>query len=901
MSWLDLFGRRRFERELDDELRFDVECRTQDNLRAGMTAVEARRQAMLALGGLDQTKQDCRDEHPLAWLQTVAQDLRWAGRGLRQARGSALAIVVLLALGIGGVAALFGPLYSLVLTPLPFPHSDRLVRIGGNTVMVDPYTNAFLHQRLLDSMFSTVTAYKTSQPTLTGVGPPATVDAALVSPEFFATLGVPPQLGSGFAGSASNAPGVVVSDHLWRTLLQGQRDLSACSLVLDGERFAVAGVMPPDFDFPSGVQVWEQARPGTLAAQPVLVGRLRPGLSMGQAQAGLKTAVSEGKQVSRGPVLESLQNALLGDRRPLLWILCAVSVLFLALACAGVANLLLARGVRRRREMVVRLVLGAGRGRLIRQLLTETLLLAAAGGLLGLAFSALASHWLRLLLPDVARGGAWLPLATGALVLALALSVTILCGIAPAFHATGADLNSSLKAGNNGLIASVSRRLFTAHELFAGGQLILAMVLLISTGLLLRSMATRLRFPLGFEPQDVAVVKIPSLPGDSAAAKNYEQQHGRPHWGSKSSMEAMQQALRPADDATTARHELFHFEATHRLAELPGVISVAVIDTPPFTKGAFDLASRRCLVDSRDRELVACGILFREVSINTFRLLGIPLLAGRTFVPGDIPPRDAWKYRWYGYRYWSNVPEPQSVAIVNATLAHRLWPNRNPIGQMLYQPSPMKVIGVVADVHESRNRLDVLPTVYRPFVSSSPLVPAYSYVVKLRPGTPLAPFAAAVKRSLSPLLPGTTPPTPVLPLEEPVGNLRLALALLTCFSLLGIVVAGLGVYATATLMAAARTREMGIRRALGAPAEQIGRLVLWRSVRLALLALPVGALGAWALGLNLSHWLFQVGATDPASYLTSAAILLAIALAAGLWPALRAATVDPSAPLRYDG
>jgi hypothetical protein len=366
-------------------------------------------------------------------------------------------------------------------------------------------------------------------------------------------------------------------------------------------------------------------------------------------------------------------------------------------------------------------------------------------------------------------------------------------------------------------------------------------------------------------------------------------------------MEAVQQALGPGDEAAAARHELFYVDATHRLAELPGVVSVAVIDTPPFAKGAFDLASQRCLFDSRDRELVARGVLFRSVSTDAFRLLGIPLLAGRTFLPGDIPPRDAWKHKWYDYPLWFNVPEPQSVAIVNATLAHRLWPNRNPIGQMLYQPSPMRVIGVVGDVHESRNRLDVLPTVYRPFVSSSPLVLAFSYVVKLRPGTPLAPFAAAVKRSLSPLLPGTTPPTPVLPLEEPVGNLRLALALLSCFSLLGTVVAGLGVYATATLMAAARTREMGIRLALGAPAQQIGRLVLWRSVRLALLALPVGALGAWALGLNLSHWLFQVGATDPASYLTSAAILLAIALATGLWPALRAANVDPSAALRYDG
>ncbi len=191
-------------------------------------------------------------------------------------------MIALLALGIGGVAVLFGPLYSLVLTPLPFPHSERLVRIGGDAQMVDPYTNAFLNQRSLDSVFSTVMAYKTSQPTLTSGGAPATIDGALVSPEFFATLGVPPRLGSGFSGSAINAHGVVVSDKLWRTRLQGKDDLSVCSIVLDGDRYGVVGVMPPDFDFPSGVQVWEQARPGALASEPVLVGRLRPGLSLGK-------------------------------------------------------------------------------------------------------------------------------------------------------------------------------------------------------------------------------------------------------------------------------------------------------------------------------------------------------------------------------------------------------------------------------------------------------------------------------------------------------------------------------------------------------------------------------------------------------------------------------------------
>jgi hypothetical protein len=824
-------------------------------------------------------------------------DVRLAGRGMRRAPGAALATIALLGLGIGGVVALFGPLYSLVLTPLPFPESGRLVRIVSDAPMVDPYTNAFVDQRALESVFSNVTAFKTSQTTVTGGGPAMTAETALVSPQFFATLGVSPRLGSGLTGRSTTARVVVVSDALWRTRLQGASDPGGCSLVLDGERVRVAGVMPPEFDFPTGIQIWKDAEPGTLASQPVLVGRLRSVISLKQAQAGLQTATSRRSGAAGGPVLEPLQRAVLGDRRPLLWILCAVSVLFLALACAGVANLLLARGVRRRPEMVMRRVLGAGRGRLVRELLTETLLLAAAGGLAGCVLAAAASEWLRRLLPEAAQPSATIAWANGALVAALALAVTVLCGLAPAFHATGADLHSSIKAGAGG---RSRRRLFTPHEVFAGGQLVLTMVLLIATGLLLRSMAARLHMPLGFQPQDVVIVRIPSLTGDTEAAKRYEQQHGRPRRASASSVAEYMQVMEPRDEAAAAQHEGFHAEVMHRLAGLPGVESIAVIDSPPFTKGAFDLVARRCLFDSHDSRLVASGVLFREVSVNAFRVLGMRLLAGRTFSEDDLPGRDAWKYRWYDYEQRSKEPEPESAAVINATLARRLWPRQNPIGQMIYDPSPLRVIGVVADVHESRNQLDVLPTVYRPFVSRRPLVLAYAYAVHLRPGTPLGPFATAVKGGLGPLLPGNPPPAAVL-LEEPVGNLRLALALLGCFSVLGTIVAGLGVYATATLMTAARTREMGVRRALGAPAGEIGKLVLWRSVRLAVLALPLGALGAWALGTSLSHWLFQVGATDPVSYLSSAGILLAIALAAGLGPARRAARVDPLEALRYDG
>jgi ABC-type antimicrobial peptide transport system permease subunit len=890
-----LLHRRRFDAELESDMEFHREM--------------AGREGGCNFGNELRMREQAREAWGWMWLDRLAQDLRWASRELRRAPGSALAMIVLLALGMGGVTALFGPLYSLVLRPLPFPHSDRLVRISGGESLLDLYANHsfFKSRRSLDPIFSDVMAYSSRPSTLSGGGPSERVDVVVATQEFFVTLGVQPRLGRGFPPDpkvayyydSSDVPGVIISDKLWRTRLQSTRDLSHASVTLDGSRVAVIGVMPPSFDFPSGTQVWCA---GHLTIMPVLIGRLRPGLSMNQAQLGLRTVANQEASASGklNPTLKSLHDALLGDRKPLLWILSTVSFLFLALACAGVANLLLARGVRRRQEMVVRSVLGAERGRLVRQLLTETLLLAAAGGLLGLGFSALARHGLQLLFPEIMKDAATFSTATIALVIALTLAATILCGVAPAFHATAADLNSSLKAGSQASSGPAPRRhIPSGHELFAGAQLILAMVLLISTGLLLRSMVARLNYPLGFDPKNIAVVNV-ALPNPAVlreARMEYSRQHPRSP-RTHLEEEVYRQATESENEAVVALQETFYQEATSRLIELPGVVSVAAMSTPPFAKGD-TLSWRQALAlfdpipGTHEYARAVIG-LRREVSVGAFSLLGIQLLAGRDFLPSDIPAPDGWKLSMY--HYWDNAARPVRAVIVNETFAHEAWPNQNPLGQTFRMGGSARVVGVVADIHESRQNPTILPTLYEPFTANTTFVQSVTFIVKLRPGANLA----DLKKALPPVDPDAAPPT-VMPLQESLGNLSIALSLLGCFSALGIIVAGLGVYATATLMAAAATRETGIRLTIGASAEQIGRLTLWRSLRLALLSLPVGALGAWLLGGNLKHWLFQVGAGDPISYLISAAVLLAIALAAGLWPALRAATTDPAIALRYDG
>jgi hypothetical protein len=462
--------------------------------------------------------------------------------------------------------------------------------------------------------------------------------------------------------------------------------------------------------------------------------------------------------------------------------------------------------------------------------------------------------------------------------------------MAPAFHSTGYDLSGSLRAGHASVgVSAAGRRVPSAHEWFTGGQLVVAMVLLGSTGLLVHSLYARLNFPLGFQPKDVAVVRI-DLPESAEfrdAFKRYI--HGDPRRGRTLSEAAEQERLLgPSKVAEAARNQFFYREATERLAALPGVVSVAAIEDPPL----LGRAKRGVLLDPDKSVPRSMSILSEafvcEASADAFRVLNIPLLAGRTFREEDLPTADA----------RSNVIS-SGVAIVSATTAKRLWPNQDPIGKTVVPGGfRLRVVGVVGDIHESRDSLRDLPKVYTP-LGSSPYTRQYSFLVKLRAGAPFSPFAVAVTRGLLPLPSDAAPPT-VMSLEEIQGDLPLVLALLSCFSALAMVVAGLGVYATATLMAAARTREMGIRLAIGASAEQIGRMVLWRSVRLAMLALPVGAFGSWALGAYLKRWLFQVGAVDPASYLTSALVLLVIALAAGLWPAIQAARTDPLTALRCD-
>ncbi len=898
--------RRSTEVELAEELRFHLDRQMEALEGEGLGAEEARRTALRRFGNPALTAERCRDQRRLGWAEDTADVLRRAARSVRQAPGFAFAAVVLLALGIGAATALFGPLYSLVLSPLPFPQANRLVRVGGVPM---PYRWASPRLRqALKPVFSHIAQFDWDPEE--GLRPPGTaLRITSVTPGFFRTIGVGPRLGRDFRRGDSLTDGVIVSDAVWRTRLHAKSDLSGAFLRIGFATLPVAGVMPPSFNFPAGTQVWELQPEGDgFGDSAPVIARLKPGLPLAAALVRLRT-IAKAQHVQEGPItLQPLHDYLLGDRRPLLWILWAVAVLFLLLACAGVANLFLVRGIRRQPEVALRLALGGGRARLMRQQLAEALLLALAGAALGIGLAVSAGAALRAALPAALGRTAFAPQPALApslgLVVALALAAVLACGSWPAWRAACTDAGAFLKLSDSGLGSAPSglRRL-ASRGLLVAGQLALALALLINSALLARSVQARLDLHFGFPARQVFSLRaeLPASPALVKAQRSYDRLL-RADPSLTTNEKATGRALRKSGMisawlAGNDRSLRAQAEARAKLASIPGVISAAVLSPLPFSGPGRPTWAVWRRPNSRHYTVA----YQRSAGGNFVHALGFRLLAGHTFTSAE--GADAAQEQAHAIRAWG-APRHSYIlpVLVNRALAHRLWPRQSALGKEFYCQSRCRVIGVVSNIHESSANLAVWPTVYQPaqFNTSDEL----TFIARLRPGTPIAAFRAAARRIVTGLAPGMAPPRFInlaARAENSWTNLRVALWLLAFFAALGVIVAAVGVYAAAAQLAATRRREMGVRVALGARPGQIRRLALWRSLRLALAAVPVGALAAWALARGLSHWLFRVGALDPRSYAAAAALLLLLTLFAGLWPAHCAARADPAAALRDDG
>jgi putative ABC transport system permease protein len=857
---------------MDEELRLHVELATERNLAAGMSPAEARRAARLAFGPAEAIAEAARAQRRWAWVGDLGRDLRYAARTLRGSPGFTAVVVLTLALGVGAAVAIVSVVDGVLLRPLPYPAAERLVALQEtNPPWFPEYVRprSWIEWRRQARSFERLSIVRARAYNLTDAGGAAHVSAARVTASTFATLGVRPALGRDFWPD-EDEPGrgqvVILSHGFWQRRFGGRPDVLHRSLRLDGRPFTVVGVMPEGFELdqpldlftPAGYTENDAEVRRSLGAHGVrAIGRLRPGVTALQAERELlviadrlarqQGEADEGWSVKVTPLLE----ARVGAARPMLLSLLGAVGILLLLACANVANLLLARSTARRREMSLRAALGAGRGRLARQLLAESLLLALTGGALGALGARLGVGALLLVAPEGLPRAAEIGVDARALGVALALTLvtSVAFGLGPALAAARARAGDAPFANARG--ADVDGRQGRVRAGLVVLEIAAALVLLCGAGLLMRSFAGLHAAERGFRPEDALSFEV-SLP---------------PH------------AYRgPAAISGLAER------AARRLSALPGVEAVGASQALPFSVdmnvAAYEVAGRP------PPPALQIAHVF-QVTPGYLRAMGIPLLRGRT-----IDERDA-----------ANAPR---VCVVNEAMARRHFPDEDPIGKRLHPPGRPgeggEIVGVVADVKDGRISPLGAGVAMQLYISlAQNPYEVLTFVVRARAGA--GDLSAAIRAAMAEV-------DPDLPLARmrPLGDWvaasmarqRFALVLFAAFSGAALLLAALGLYGIVSYAVARRTGELAIRVALGARRADVLRLVLGQAAKLVALGLALGVAGALALTRLLASLLFGVRPHDPATFAVVVALLSLVALLACLLPALRATRVDPMAALRAE-
>ena len=869
------FRRAQLDRDLDAEISSHLQLAIDENLQRGLSPTEARRQALLRFGGSQQAKEQHRDARGLAFLDTLLQDLRFAFRMLRKSPAFTVVAVLTLALGIGANAAIFSVVYAVLLKALPYPQSNRLVMVYEN-VDLPSYQNSrneVTPGNLSDwakqnSVFENIAAYRNRSFNLTGAGEPLRIEGELVSANFFTTLQVVPRLGRGFFAEEDSSAAshvVVMSDGLWKSRFGSDPQILDHKLLLDGENYTVIGVAPPGFHFPDlDDQIWvplalspaERENRGSHYLE--VFARLKPGATLHQAQAEMSVIAKNltelypqsnaGQTVSLVP----LQEDLVGPVRPTLFVLWGAVGLVLLIVCANVANLLLARASARRREIAVRLALGASRLRLFRQLLTESTLLALFGCSLGLLMARWGVNVLTLLAAERLPRTDEFTLNAPVLLFSVGIAVFagLLAGLAPALQASHGNVHDTLKAGTRDS-AAVSR--LRIRNLLVVVETALGVVVVIGAGLLLRSFLRIEQTSLGFQPQSVLTFR---------AIPRGQKYSGLPQRAS------------------------FYRQALERMNAIPGVNSAAAVTFIPLT---FARGSRGFTIEGRPP--IAPGQIpmagYDVVTPGYFTTMRIPLREGRDFS-------------------WSDTPQTQLVILINEAMAKTYWPHEDPLGKRIRQGNLddpwLTIAGVVGDIREFDPLTPPRPTMYFPitqFPDSGGIL--RDWVVRTA-GAPL--IVASSVRSAIWSVDKDLAVTRVRTMEEvrslSIASQRLNLLLFALFAALALVLATVGTYGVMAYSVAQRTREIGIRMALGARSNEVLRLVLAQGFRLAAVGLLIGIAAALALTRLMTSMIYGVSSTDAATFITVALLLAFVALAACYIPARRAMRVDPMVALRYE-
>ena len=878
--WRTLTRTRQADADLDDELSFHLAMQARTNVERGMTDDEAHRRARLTLGGFAQTTEACRDTRPLSLMEAM-QDVRYALRTLRNTPGFAAAAILTLALGIGANTAVFSLVSAVLLRPLPFPDSDRLVFVwddvssltNGRFSITEPSPADYAAWKDQSRSFIDMAAMAATTYNLTGIAQPQKVEGIRTTPNLFGVLGMQPLVGRTLtpADDRPDANAVVVLDaRAWRSLFGGDPGIVGRAILLNDLPHTVVGVVPPDFDFPArNAALWVPARftPQELAMRTSyfmdVVARLKPGVDLRAAQAEMTTIAQRLAQAfpanNKGvnAVVTPLHEHLTRPARPAIAMLFGAVVLVLLIGCVNVANLLLARGATRQKELALRKALGAANARLVRQLLTESAVLAGAGAAIGIALSTLTFRYLARLVPGGLPSGTEPSLNVPVLLFSGAVTslVVLAFGAGPALVASRVSLEAALKSGSTRLTgAAGSERI--RHALVIA-EISLTIVLLVGAGLLLRSYTKVLAVPPGFEPSHLLVAET---------------------------------VLSPSKYRTLEARSAFYTGVLDRVRAMPTVTGAGYVNAAPLTiKGGRSGFVIEGEPPPRPEDIVRHLALNRSITPGYLQALGVPLVRGRHF---DERDRD---------------DAPRSV-VVSEQFAAARWPGQDAVGRRIRLSGPdvpwFTVVGVVANVRQTGLESPLEQEVYFPAAQVSVNIPFMwpQHLVVRTTGDPLA-LAAAVRRAVSDV-----------DRDEPVSNLRsmeqvfaaevlnrnTQLTLVAAFAALALVMAAVGLYGVLSYTVARRIPEIGVRMALGAHRATVVMEIVRGALRLAAWGLALGTAGAFAATRLLTSSLFSVSRADPATFAVTSVVVLVMSLVASAVPAFRGAGVDPSVTLRGD-
>lgn len=862
-----LFNKQLKDHELDEELESHVQMHIEDNVRSGMTPEEARREAVIKLGGLESTKEAYRDQRGLPLLETLCQDIRYAARMLRKNPGFAAVAVLTLALGIGANTAIFSIVHALLLRPLPYPDGDRIVRISAaqrqkNADHLPLSAPDFVDLEKENRVFEATAAYRGWPFIITGSGEPVKVFGQRISAGFFRVLGVKPMLGRAFLPDEDqhgNDNVVILSYQLWQSRYGGATNVIGSALNINDTTRTVVGVMPPDFSF----QSLENALWVPIAFGPEdlnrnldnlsVIGRLRSGVSLQQAQSAMAIFTDQLEQQypedrGKGSSVVSLREDTVGKVRSSLIMLLGAVGFVLLIACLNVANLQLNRALGRRREFAIRSALGALRWRLVGQLLSENLLLALIGGALALLLAFLGLESCQRLIADQ------MPQIQEATidhaVVGFALLVSALAGatfcLVPAFQASRFNLTESLKAGGDASAGPPRQRLRSALVVT---EVALALMLLAAAGLLMRSFLRLRAVDTGFQTENLLT---------------------------------METFLPPARYQKPEQQRAFFQQVIRRLGTVPGVQSVGASIGLPFTDASiFFSFTIEGQSSPSDGQLIAS---YRAISPNYFRTMGIPLLVGRDFSEQDHA-------------------QAPGVVIVNRSFARRYFQGEDPLGKQIdigdgYN-KPREIVGVVADAKSKTLTASATPEMYVVYLQRPWSWLRYAVHASIAPET----LTSAVRKavwSVDKDIPVTELKTMDRLISQTVTEPRFYLVLLSLFAGIALLLAALGIYGVVAYSVKQRTQEIGIRMALGAQRTVVLGLVVRQGMKLVFCGVVLGMLGALATTRLLTKLLFGVSATDPATFAGMSLLLGFVALLACYLPARRAAKVNPMVALRYE-